>query len=307
MRPRPFSERALAATVITIPLVGTLVAAGLAVRNGIGAVELVALGVMYTVTFFGITVGYHRMLAHRAFRTSEALRGGLLVAGAMAAQGPPLYWVATHRRHHATSDDEGDPHSPNHFRSAWRGFLHSHLLWMVGPDAANISTYCRDLLKDPLVFRIERHYWFWLLAGLWGPALVAGLLTGTAAGALSGFLWGGLVRCFAVHHASWFIGSICHMFGRQPYDTRDRSRNLAWLAPFTFGEAWHNNHHAFPGSAAFGLEWWEVDLPGWTIRGLSRLGLVWSLRIPDAAARQHAKRRGYAATEASSWSNTPTG
>ena len=301
------AERALATAVLTVPSLGTALALALAVGNGIGALEVGLFAATYAVTLFGITAGFHRMLAHRAFRTSNAVRWLLLGAGSMAAQGPPLYWVATHRHHHAVSDRRGDPHSPHEATTTWRGFMHAHLLWMLRHDGGDVATYARDLLKDRLVFRVDTQYPLWMAAGVMLPAVIGYLMTGTARGALAGALWGGLVRCFVVHHLSWSIASLCHIFGRRPYQTRDSSGNLPWLAPVTFGEAYHNNHHAFPSSAALGLEWWEIDVAGWILRGLARLGLIWDLRIPSRAERRAARLRGYAATElgrSSRWRET---
>lgn len=294
---RPAPVQAFASAVVLAPVLGTALAVALAVRDGIGGLELGLFGVMYAATMFGVTAGYHRMLAHRAFRTWDAVRWLLLVAAAMAAQGPPLFWVATHRQHHALSDREGDPHSPQMDSSKWRGFLHAHVSWLLRHTGGDVAAYARDLLKDPLVFRINQQYVAWLAAGVILPAAAGLAITKTPRGALMGFLWGGLVRCFVVHHITWSIGSLCHLFGRRPYQTRDASGNLAWLGPVTFGESHHNNHHAFPSAAAFGLEWWEVDIAAWIIRAMSAVGLAWDVRIPSADARRLARERGWAAIE----------
>lgn len=274
--------QALLVALVVIPLAGVIAAGELAWRTGIGAVEVGTLVAMYALTTAAVTVGFHRHLAHRAFRTTFATRMILAIAGSMAAQGPVIYWTANHRRHHLHADRPGDPHSPhvNGERPCGRlrGLIHAHVGWLFAHDLTDCARYVPDLLRDAALVRINRLYLVWVALGLALPALAAGLLTGTARGALTGFLWGGLVRIFVLQHATFSINSICHVFGRRSFPTHDHSTNNVWLALISFGEAWHNNHHAAPRSARFGLRWWQVDVGAVLIRGLELLGLAWNVR-----------------------------
>jgi stearoyl-CoA desaturase (delta-9 desaturase) len=275
--------------LVLVPLVGFVAAVVLAWRTGIGAVEIGALAAMYALTTSAVTVGFHRHLAHRAFRTTLVTRMILAIAGSMAAQGPVIYWAANHRRHHVHADQPGDPHSPHvngpRPYGRLRGLFHAHVGWLFAHDMTDCAHYVPDLLRDTVLVKINRLYLVWVALGLALPALVAGLLTGTARGALAGFLWGGLVRIFVLQHATFSINSICHAFGRRSFPTRDHSTNNVWLALISFGEAWHNNHHAFPRSARFGLRWWQVDVGAALIRGLELIGLAWNVRRATPLAR----------------------
>jgi stearoyl-CoA desaturase (delta-9 desaturase) len=210
----------------------------------------------------------------------------LIVMGSMAGRGPMLSWVAMHRRHHELSDHEGDLHSPNlHGDRAFgrlRGFLHAHLTWMIEHDYPNVAHYVPDLMAGPTLIAVNRRYYVWVLLGLSIPAAIGGLATASLWGAVSGFLWGGVVRMFAVEQAMSAINSVMHSFGARPFQTRDdKSRNLGVMAWLAWGEGWHNNHHAFPYSAAFGLRWFEFD-PGFLfIRLLAALGLAWDVKVPS--------------------------
>src|ERR671939_131188 len=243
----------------------------------------------FLITGFGVTVGFHRMLTHRSFRTSKPVEYLFAVAGSMAVQGPVINWVADHRKHHAHTDEEGDPHSPHVGRGrgvlgALRGLLHAHVGWLVSDHGkAERTRYARDLAEDPGMRAINRSFLGLVALGLLLPAAAGWLLTGRFTGALTGLLWGGLVRIFLLHHITWSINSICHFFGRRRFDVEDHSTNVFWLALPTLGESWHHNHHAFPRSAAHGLRWWEVDLSGLLIRALRRLGLAWNVVLitPD--------------------------
>jgi stearoyl-CoA desaturase (delta-9 desaturase) len=279
---------------LTIPTAGCLAALGLAYKEGVGLMEVASLAVMYFLTAGAVSVAYHRHLAHRSFKAKPAVRSLLIIAACMAAQGPPIYWTAVHRHHHSHSDELEDSHSPYRFgRGTWnmtRGLWHAHAGWLLDHPLINFSFYVRDLLRDPLVRTIDRLYYWWVLAGLAMPAAVGWMVTGTAVGGLKGFLWGGLVRLFLVHHATWSVNSICHVFGKRPFPTSDGSANNALLAVPTVGESWHNNHHAFPYSAIFGLMPLELDLGGSFIRSLEACGLAWDVRAPnkEAIARKRA-------------------
>jgi stearoyl-CoA desaturase (delta-9 desaturase) len=246
--------------------------------------DLVVLAVTYLLCGFGITVGYHRLFTHRSFNTSTPMRAVLAALGSAAIEGPPIEWVANHRKHHQFSDRSGDPHSPHvghggGWRGAVTGLLHAHVGWILGGGAAaDEGRYARDLLDDPVVRFIDRTFPVWVVAGLAFPFGLGVALTGSIGGGLTGLLWGGAVRVFLLHHATFSINSLCHFFGRRRYETGDESRNLSWLALPTLGEAWHNNHHAFPTSALHGLRWWQLDPSAWVIAGLERMRLVRDVR-----------------------------
>jgi stearoyl-CoA desaturase (delta-9 desaturase) len=256
--------------------------------------DLLVLAIFYALTGLGITVGFHRLFTHRSFRTTRTVRALLAVFGSMAVEGPLLEWVATHRKHHQFSDHAGDPHSPHTddapgWRGALRGLGHAHMGWMLrGKDKANPRRYAKDLLADRDLCFISRTFPLWAVVGLALPFALGLALTGTIVGGLTGLLWGGAVRIFLLHHVTFSINSLCHFFGRRPFHTDDHSRNLAWLAPLAFGEAWHNNHHAFPTSARHGLSRWQVDPGGWLISALERSRLAWGV-IQIAPERQRAK------------------
>ena len=257
--------------------------------------DLVVLAITYTITGLGITVGYHRLFTHRSFKTGRAVRALLAVLGSMAVEGPVIDWVATHRKHHRFSDRPGDPHSPHldpapGWRGTLRGLGHAHIGWVFrGKDRANPARYAKDLLADRDLRFISRTFPLWVLAGLALPFGLGFALTGTIAGGLGGLLWGGAVRVMLLHHATFSINSLCHVFGRRPFATGDESRNLAWLAPIAFGEAWHNNHHAFPTSARHGLGRWQLDPSAGLISGLERCHLAWDV-IRITPTRQQQKR-----------------
>jgi stearoyl-CoA desaturase (delta-9 desaturase) len=259
--------------------------------------DVVAFTLTYLLTGVGVTVGFHRLLTHRSFKTSPAMRGLLAALGSAAVEGPVIEWVANHRKHHRFSDQPGDPHSPHvdhasGWRGAFGGLFHAHVGWILGGDAlADERHYAKDLLADPVVRFVDRTFVLWVIVGLAFPFGLGFALTGTIAGALTALLWGGAVRMFCLHHATFSINSLCHFFGRRSFATGDESRNLLWLALPTLGEAWHNNHHAFPTSARHGLRWWQLDPSGWLILGMERMGLVWDV-IRVTPERELAKVAG---------------
>lgn len=292
------AQRRMALATITIPFLGTVAAIALAVRNGVGAVELGLLAGMYLLTSLGIEFGFHRYFAHRAFETTRSFKVLFAILGSMAAEGSVLYWAAGHRRHHAHSDTEDDPHSP-HIKYASpaakllgtvTGLWHAHIGWMMTDRVTNCTLFAKDIIRDPVLNRIHQLYTPIVLAGLAIPAILGGLIAGSWMGALSGLLWGGLVRMFLVHHSTWSNASFSHVWGGRPFDAGDRSANNWWCALPTFGASWQNNHHAFPASAYLGLEWWQVDLAGAFIRAMSALGLVWKVNGPPPEEILAAKR-----------------
>ncbi len=239
---------------------------------------------MFTLTAIGIEVGYHRYFSHRSFQATTAVSVALGILGSMAAQGPLIYWVGLHRRHHEYSDKPNDPHSPNlHGEGCLgrvRGLWHSHIGWMFNHQTPNPIFYSPELLRNKVISRVNQLYFVWLLLGLAIPAFLGGVLRGSWTGAWYGFLWGGLVRLFVGENMVWTINSVVHVYGSRPFNTRDQSRNNIWLAIPTLGGAWHNNHHAFPNSAINGQKWWQIDISGWIIRALEFSGLVWNVNVP---------------------------
>ena len=258
--------------------------------------DLVVFTFTYLLFGFGITVGFHRLLTHGSFKTHRWLRLTAAVLGSAAVEGPVIEWVATHRKHHRFSDEEGDPHSPHvghghGFSGALRGLFYAHIGWVFrDAEVADEDRYAKDLRADPLMRFVDATFFAWVLLGLVFPFALGWALTGAVAGGLTGLLWGGAVRIFVLHHVTFSVNSLCHFFGRQPYETGDHSRNLAWLALPTMGESWHNNHHAFPTSARHGLRRWELDGSGAVIWALEKLGLAWDVvrispaRLADKAA-----------------------
>jgi stearoyl-CoA desaturase (delta-9 desaturase) len=294
------AQRRHAGLLLTLPALGVLAAARELLLGRVQAWHLALLCVTYLLTMLGLTVGFHRLLTHRAFKTTTPVRALLTILGSMAGQGPPLYWVSNHRLHHQRSDQDGDPHSPHvsgeQVLSGWAGLWHAHAGWAFEHALVNPMAFCKDLMRDPALRWVNARYLTWLGVSLLIPGLF-GALMGGARGAYEGLLWGGLVRLFFNFHITCTINSIAHYYGYQVYKSKDESRNNPWLAIPTLGEGWHNNHHAFPNSAAFGLEWWEIDLGDWLIRLLSWLGLASEVVRPSRQTKEM-RRLGQASDEA---------
>jgi stearoyl-CoA desaturase (delta-9 desaturase) len=272
-------ERYANLVAAVLPFLAFLSAIALLWNSLVGPTDLAIFAVMYLLTAFGITIGYHRMLTHRAFDAPKPVRYTLAVLGSMAVQGSVIDWVADHRKHHAFTDEEGDPHSPHGhgggLRGALHGLWHAHMGWLWETQgAADKRRFAKDLLEDQGLRKISRNFLWIVLAGLAIPFAAGYALTGTLAGALTGLLWGGFVRVFLVHHVTWSVNSICHFFGTRRFQIDDHSTNVFWLAIPSLGESWHHNHHAFPRSARHGLRWYEIDLSGLIIRGMERVGLA---------------------------------
>ncbi|MEU0539709.1 acyl-CoA desaturase [Nocardia sp. NPDC005978] len=281
---------ALIGLVIAPPLV-LAAAVPVALRYGWGPSLLdVALGAaLYAVAIFGITAGYHRCFTHRSFAARGPLKAALALAGGIALEGPVTLWAAEHRRHHRYSDAPGDPHSPWRFGTSrtalLRGLIHAQVGWFVtAPSRSDRERYVPDLLADPILRRIDRCYPVIAAASLLLPALIGGLVTASAHGAVTAFLWAGLVRYALVHHVTWSVNSICHAFGDRHYSTRgaDQSRDVRWIALLTFGEGWHNLHHANPTSARHGGLPGQHDPTAALIRIFERLGWAYDVRWPTA-------------------------
>lgn len=263
-----------------LPLLGVCAAVVLLWNEAVGPSDLVAFGVMYFIGAVGVSIGYHRLLAHRAFKTSRPIRYFFTASGAIAGQGPPLIWTAHHRRHHRVADKPGDPHSPYSdeepgIKGALKGLWHAHLGWLMNKELTSDPVrYCPDLARDKDVRFISKHFVGFVLLGMAIPGLIGLALTGTLVGAATGVLWGGLVRFFVLNHITYAVNSVGHYFGRRRFAVSDESRNVSWLAIPSFGEAWHNNHHAFPRSYTHGMRWYEIDISAMVIRGMERLGLA---------------------------------
>lgn len=271
--------------ITLVPFMGFVVALILVmVGNLIEPLDIELFLGMWFVSGIGITVGFHRHFAHHSFKTSKPLRIVLAIMGCMAAQGPVIYWVSLHRRHHENSDRVGDPHSPHLKKEGilklFRGLWYAHIGWMFSHEFPNPFNYASDIVGDKAISWVDRLYFFWLFLGLAIPTFMGGVIKGSWNGAFDGLLWGGLVRLFLTENFIWSINSITHVYGHRWFNTNEQSRNNIWLAIPTIGEAWHNNHHAFPKSAKFGLKWWQIDLGYWFIRTLEVFGLVWDIKIP---------------------------
>jgi stearoyl-CoA desaturase (Delta-9 desaturase) len=274
------AEKAVNLGAVVVPFLATLAAIVLLWNDLVGASDLAIAATMYLLTAIGITVGFHRLLTHRSFQTSKPLEYAFAVLGSMAVQGPVISWVADHRKHHAHTDAEGDPHSPHvghgeGMRGVLAGLWHAHSGWLMSSQGrADWRRYAPDLYEDPGMRAIARNFPLLVLASLAIPALVGYAVTGTVAGAATALLWGGLVRIFFVHHVTWSVNSVCHFFGSRRFDTGDRSTNVFWLAIPSLGESWHHNHHAFPRSAVHGLRRHEVDISALFIGAMERVGLA---------------------------------
>jgi len=265
---------------VVVPFLATLVAIAFLWNDFVGPADLAIAATMYLLTAIGITVGFHRLLTHRSFQTSKPLEYAFAVLGSMAVQGPVISWVADHRKHHAHTDAEGDPHSPHvghgeGMRGVLAGLWHAHSGWLMSSQGrADWRRYAPDLYEDPGMRTIGRNFVPLVFASLAIPALAGYAVTGTVAGAATALLWGGLVRIFFVHHVTWSVNSVCHFFGSRRFDTGDRSTNVFWLAIPSLGESWHHNHHAFPRSAVHGLRRHEVDVSALFIGAMERVGLA---------------------------------
>ncbi|MGH2924347.1 MAG: acyl-CoA desaturase [Solirubrobacterales bacterium] len=277
------ADRVITGLVTAVPFLLLVVAAWQVWDEALHWRDLAILGVGYVITAMGITIGFHRLLTHRSFKTSAALRGILAAIGSAAIEGPVISWVADHRKHHTFADEQGDPHSPHvghggGLRGTLRGLFHAHLGWLfIHTERGSKQRFASDLIDDPVVKTIDRTFFIWAVVGMLVPFAVGYAIGGTLVAGLTGLLWGGAVRVFLVHHVTYSVNSVCHVFGRRRFPTEDESRNVFWLALPTMGEAWHNNHHAFPTSAAHGLRRFELDPSAAVIRALERLGLVWDV------------------------------
>ncbi|MBP2371840.1 acyl-CoA desaturase [Pseudonocardia parietis] len=281
------------------PIIGAVAAVAFLWVHPFGWTEAALLFAGWLVTGLGVTVGYHRLFTHRTFTATPAVQAVLAVLGSMAGQGAVISWVALHRRHHEYSDREGDPHSPNlsggGLVGAMRGLAHSHFLWMRRHEYPNVVHYAPDLIKNRALVKVARLYYWWVGLGLVIPTVIGGLVDLSWHGAVSGLLWGGFVRIFVLEHIVWAINSFLHMVGTKPFESRENSRNGGVFALITLGESWHNNHHAFPESPSFGLDWYRLDPGFWLIKVLQVAGLVWDLKTPSEERRESRRIRSVGA------------
>ena len=276
-------DRIITGLVTLLPFLALGLAAWQVWGSALHWSDLALVGAMYVITGLGITIGFHRHLTHRAFKTHHWLRGLLAILGSAAIEGPVISWVADHRKHHAFADVDGDPHSPHvdhggGWDGALRGLFHAHMGWLfIHTQRGNKARFTPDLLADPVISWVDRTFIYWAILGLLVPFAAGWLIGGTLLAAFTGLLWGGLVRVFVLHHFTYSINSLCHVFGMREFETKDHSRNLALIAIPTLGEAYHNSHHAFPTSATHGLRWYQVDISSLVINGLEKVGLAWDV------------------------------
>ena len=288
------TDRIITGLVTAVPFLLLGVAAWQVWNEALHWRDLAILAAVYVLTGLGITVGFHRLFTHRSFKTSRVLRGIFAALGSAAIEGPVISWVADHRKHHTFSDEQGDPHSPHvghggGWRGTMRGLFHAHMGWLfIHTERGAKRRFAGDLIDDPVVSFVNRTFVLWAVIGLAVPFALGYAIGGTLVAGLTALLWGGAVRVFLLHHFTYSINSVCHVFGRRRFATDDESRNVFWLALPTFGEAWHNNHHAFPTSAFHGLGRWQLDPSSAVILTLERSGLIWDV-VRISPERQAAK------------------
>jgi stearoyl-CoA desaturase (Delta-9 desaturase) len=297
LRPEPIGsgEKFLVGTFVIVPMLALLAAVPLAWGWGLGWHDIVIAVVFYAISGLGISMGFHRYFTHGSFKAVTGLRVALAIAGSLAIEGPVLTWVADHRRHHKYSDREGDPHSPWRFGDDWRaltkGLAWAHIGWMFDGSHSSQEKFCPDLLADRHIRRVDNQFTALVVASLLAPALIGGLWSMSWQGAVTAFFWGSLVRVAFLHHVTWSINSICHTFGKEEFEVRDKSRNVNWLAILSFGESWHNLHHADPTCARHGALRGQIDIAARLIWFAEKLGWATDVRWPDTD-RLTAKYRG---------------
>ena len=258
--------------------------------------------ILFMLTLFGLEIGYHRYFAHGAFKTSKWFEGVLAFLGTLTFEGGVIWWVGTHKRHHAFSDADGDPHSPHYGRGGGaKGFMYAHISWLFDPANINLGPWIQrvmPLYRNPFLTFLNRYYFRLGIVFLLLPGLIGGLVGGTFAAAFSALIWGGFIRVFLVTHAILSLNSVCHMFGTKAFAyPRNESRNVAWFALYTLGASWHNNHHAFPKTASNRFYWWQIDISGMTIWLLEKAGIVWEVWRPSKEAIEARKTHGLGAVE----------
>jgi len=285
--PRPAFERFLVGLFVAVPLLALIAAVPLAWGWGLGWHDVIIAIAFYYISGLGIAVGLHRYFTHGSFKAVRGFKIALAVAGSLAIEGPVITWVADHRRHHKYSDKEGDPHSPWRFGNDWKalskGLVFAHVGWLFDGDVTSEEKFCPDWLADSDVVRISRWFPGLVAVSLLAPALIGGLWSMSWQGAVTAFFWATLVRIAFLHHITWSINSICHTFGKEEFKVRDKSRNVSWLAILSFGESWHNLHHADPTCARHGVLKGQIDIAARMIWLAEKLGWAYDARWPDEA------------------------
>ncbi len=270
---------------VVTPFVALIAAVPVAWGWGLTPLDAAMAVIMYLVSGFGIAAGFHRHLTHGSFKARRTLRVALAVAGSLAVEGSPTKWVADHRRHHAYADRDGDPHSPWRYGTSvtalLKGLGFAHIGWMFNREQSNKARFAPDLLADRDIRVVDRLFLPLVAVSLFAPALIGGLVTGSLAGALSGFFWAGLVRMALLHHVTWSVNSVCHVVGERPFTSKDKATNFWPLAILSFGESWHNSHHADPTGARHGVLRGQIDPAARLIWLFERLGWVRDVRWPD--------------------------
>jgi stearoyl-CoA desaturase (Delta-9 desaturase) len=304
--PKGNGEKVLVAIFVAVPFLALLAAVPLAWGWGLGWHDVIIAVVFYFFTGLGISIGFHRYFTHGSFKATPGLRVLLAIAGSMAIEGPVLTWVADHRRHHKYSDREGDPHSPWRFGDDWKaltkGLAWAHIGWMFDGNHTSREKFCPDLVADAKIARVSRHFTELVIFSLAAPAVIGGLWSWSWQGAVTAFFWASLVRVAFLHHVTWSINSICHTFGKEEFEVRDRSRNVNWLAILSFGESWHNLHHSDPTCARHGALRGQIDIAARCIWLFEKAGWAYDVRWPDEARlspRQTRSRRLGAMTQRS--------
>jgi stearoyl-CoA desaturase (delta-9 desaturase) len=288
-------QRRMVLVATILPFAGFVTAVATLWGRGISGTDFTIMVATYIVTGLGVTVGYHRLLTHRSFDAPPLVRSFLAVLGSMSVEGSVITWVANHRRHHAYADREGDPHSPHldegeGLTGVLRGLWHAHMGWLFAPERSDPERWARDLHRDGAMRTIDRLFPIWVLISLAAPPLLGLVITGSLWGGVTAFLWGSLARVFMLHHVTWSINSICHFYGSRPFRTSDYSTNNWALSLVSFGESWHNNHHAFPTSAVHGIGRWQLDMSAVVIRTLETLRLA--RNVKRVSPKQLKAKRG---------------
>jgi stearoyl-CoA desaturase (delta-9 desaturase) len=278
--------RVITALLIVSPVAAIAVSVSLLWGHAIHLRDAVLAAILYAVTGHGVTVGFHRLFTHRGFTPKRPLKIALAVAGSMAIEGSVVSWVANHRRHHVHSDRSNDPHSPHTSRHGVlgpvRGFLHAHVGWMFDNETTAPERYAADVLRDRDLTTVSTFFPLWAVASLALPFGAGWLWSGSLIGGLTAFVWAGIIRMALLHHVTWSVNSICHMFGARPFATDDQSRNMRFLALVSFGESWHNLHHAYPASARHGVGRGQIDSSAGIIRLFEKAGWATNVRWPTA-------------------------
>jgi stearoyl-CoA desaturase (Delta-9 desaturase) len=293
--PKSRTSKILVGVFVAVPMLALIAAIPLAWGWGLGWHDVIIAVVFYYISGLGIAMGFHRYFTHSSFKAKTGMRVALAIAGSLAVEGPVINWVADHRRHHKFSDREGDPHSPWRFGDDWKaltkGLAWAHFGWLFDDDRTSEEKFCPDLLADKKIARISALFPVLVVVSLLAPALIGGLWAWSWQGAVTAFFWATLVRVAFLHHVTWSINSICHTFGKEEFEVRDKSRNVNWLAILSFGESWHNLHHSDPTCARHGALRGQIDIAARLIWFCEKLGWVYDVRWPDET-RLTAKKTG---------------